>query len=434
MARPRTIDPKYRLHKSSGRAYVVLDGRPVYLGRHGTPESRSEYARVKAEWIISGRAPLPDATAADAGKRLSVATVIDAWIDHACAFYGVPASSLSKRPAGEMGNFWTPLSELRRLYGDTPAADFGPKRLKILAYELARDRQVPDPKTGQPIHRRGMVRKVVNRALLRIKQVFKWAVEDELLPGESYARLRVAGGLKRGRCDAREGEPVRPVPDSILDSTLPHLSRHVAAMVKVQLLTGLRPGELVSMTPRQLEMGKELWTYRVAVHKTLHRGYERIVEIGPQAQTILREFLGLGRALDAPIFNPGEAEAERREQLSADRRTPRNRGNVPGSNRVAAPKWKPGTGYTTAAYRRAITRACDAADGWAKGGLIVGDDERPIPRWHPHQLRHNHATTVRAKFGIEAARVALGHRDVDTTELYAERDAALRRRVALEVG
>lgn len=46
--------PSYRLHKQSGQAVVTLsDGlgrrRDVLLGRHGTPESRVEYARVIAE-------------------------------------------------------------------------------------------------------------------------------------------------------------------------------------------------------------------------------------------------------------------------------------------------------------------------------------------------------------------------------------------------
>jgi integrase len=40
--------------------------------------------------------------------------------------------------------------------------------------------------------------------------------------------------------------------------------------------------------------------------------------------------------------------------------------------------------------------------------------------WHPHQLRHNAATFLRQEFGVEAARLILGHRSVAVTELYAE--------------
>ena len=40
----------------------------------------------------------------------------------------------------------------------------------------------------------------------------------------------------------------------------------------------------------------------------------------------------------------------------------------------------------------------------------------------PHQLRHNAATELRKEFGIEAARIILGHRSAAITEVYAERD------------
>jgi len=43
-------------------------------------------------------------------------------------------------------------------------------------------------------------------------------------------------------------------------------------------------------------------------------------------------------------------------------------------------------------------------------------------RWHPHQLRHNAATYLRKQFGLEAARVVLGHRSAAVTEIYAEMD------------
>jgi hypothetical protein len=41
--------PKYRLHKPTNQAIVVLGGRMFYLGRYGSIESRSEYARLLAE-------------------------------------------------------------------------------------------------------------------------------------------------------------------------------------------------------------------------------------------------------------------------------------------------------------------------------------------------------------------------------------------------
>ena len=42
--------------------------------------------------------------------------------------------------------------------------------------------------------------------------------------------------------------------------------------------------------------------------------------------------------------------------------------------------------------------------------------------WHPHQLRHNAATMLRKEFGLEVARIILGHRSPAITEAYAEMD------------
>ncbi len=49
--------------------------------------------------------------------------------------------------------------------------------------------------------------------------------------------------------------------------------------------------------------------------------------------------------------------------------------------------------------------------------------------WHPHQLRHNAATNLRKEFGVELARIILGHATAFTTEIYAEAD----RQQAIEV-
>lgn len=60
-------------------------------------------------------------------------------------------------------------------------------------------------------------------------------------------------------------------------------------------------------------------------------------------------------------------------------------------------------------YGHAIAKACQRAG---------------VPRWYPHQLRHNAATWLRKEFGLEVARVVLGHRTAAVTEVDAEVDRA----------
>jgi integrase len=73
----------------------------------------------------------------------------------------------------------------------------------------------------------------------------------------------------------------------------------------------------------------------------------------------------------------------------------------------ARPRKVPGEAYTADSYRQAIQNGCRKAG---------------VDPWHPNQLRHNAATRLRREFGLDAARVILGHGSPAVTEVYAEID------------
>jgi hypothetical protein len=50
------------------------------------------------------------------------------------------------------------------------------------------------------------------------------------------------------------------------------------------------------------------------------------------------------------------------------------------------------------------------------------------------QLRHTAATAIRARHGLEASQVVLGHAKADVTQLYAERDLSKAHAVMAEIG
>lgn len=54
--------------------------------------------------------------------------------------------------------------------------------------------------------------------------------------------------------------------------------------------------------------------------------------------------------------------------------------------------------------------------------------------WHPHQLRHNYATMIRQRFGVEQAQNMLDHSSVGVTLIYAERNRERAIEIALAVG
>ena len=75
MPRPKQLTPPYCHHRATDRAYVRIDGKFIYLGKHNTQASRDEYARVIGEWIGSGR-PTAASKPADPSKGVTVAQVL----------------------------------------------------------------------------------------------------------------------------------------------------------------------------------------------------------------------------------------------------------------------------------------------------------------------------------------------------------------------
>ena len=131
------------------------------------------------------------------------------------------------------------LRPLRQLYGSTWAGDFGPKKLKAVRQHLVDI---------------GLSRGVINTRVGRIKRLFKWAVAEELAPPSVYHGLQAVAGPTFGRCSARETEPVRPVPDLYVAVVLPFVTPVVAAMIRLQRLTGMRSGEVVIMRPCDIQV------------------------------------------------------------------------------------------------------------------------------------------------------------------------------------
>jgi hypothetical protein len=52
--------PQYCHHKPTDRAYVRIDRKMIYLGKHGSATSRREYDRIIAEFIANGRQAFAD--------------------------------------------------------------------------------------------------------------------------------------------------------------------------------------------------------------------------------------------------------------------------------------------------------------------------------------------------------------------------------------
>lgn len=429
MARKSSV-PKYRLHKSSGRAVVTLSdglgGRyDVQLGAYGSPESYQRYARAIAEWEAAGRRRFVAAARA-AGP--SVNEIALAFLEHAGTYYRHPDGS----PTNELAEYKLTIRHVRELYGLTPAAAFTPQTLKTVQKKLIDA---------------DLSRGVINQRIGRVKRVFKWAAGEALIPAAVFQALQCVTGIPKGRGLARETDPIKPVPETFVDAIREHVSAPVWAMIEVQRLTGMRPGEVCTMRTCDLDTSGDVWLYRPASHKTAWRGKERVVAIGRKAQAVVKQFFTT-RTEDY-LFSPLREREERFAVIRAARKSKVQPSQV--CRRKERPEKLPGEHYTPASYSRAIAKACKCADLIARQALEnrkaeaegrepldvpakVNDADRLVPHWHPNQLRHSHATEVRRRFGLEAAQVALGHSQASITEVYAERDLRLAVRVAAEIG
>ncbi|MCC6796666.1 MAG: site-specific integrase [Candidatus Hydrogenedentes bacterium] len=380
------LTPKLRLHKSTQQGYVVLNGRYIYLGRYDHPATAERYHRVIAEWIANHRQLPVEA------EDISITEIVAQYWNHVVIYYVDPRGL----PTSSRENIRRALKPVNALYGSARAVAFGPKSLRAVR---------------QTWIDAGLARKTVNSYTAEVKRLFKWAASHELIPVTAYQALHTLDGLKRGRSEARETAPVLSVPPADIAAVLPNVSRQVQALIQLQILTGARSGELLTLRPLDFDTSGAVWLVRLAHHKTSYRGHDRILYFGPRAQRVLKEFLN-DRPVHDFLFSPREAESERYTKSLTHRR-PDQLPNVRRTSRVL------GEVYTVNSYRRAVQYGCMKAK---------------IPVWNPHRLRHNAATIVRREYGLEAAQLILGHARADVTQVYAEVNHVKAIEVAKSIG
>lgn len=357
--------PAYLRHPS-GRGFSKIGGRFLYFGPYGERESRERYNRALAEWIAAGSPRAwagPRSGTGPASAGILVAELVAAYRRHAATYY-----TKDGKATGEVAVIRAAMDRLLLAHASTPAADFGPRALAALRDSLGTS---------------DLSRSTANKYLDRVRRMYRWAVSEEMVPASTYHALQTVPGLRKGRVATREADEVVPVPIEHVDATLPHIHASAATMVRLQILSGMRPGEVVLLRTSDIQRSGNVWTYRPRRHKTQHHERSRVVYLGPRAIELLRP--ALRPDLDEPLF------------LHAR-----------------------GRPWTEPAYRRHITRACAVAK------LADGS---PVPTWTPRQLRKTFATRARAASTLDAVQVLLGHASADTSEIYAEADA----RKAIEI-
>lgn len=377
-----------RLHAPTGQGRCRWSDagkrREVYFGAFGSADANARYARFAAEWAAAGGPPSPG--------RAADPSVSEVWRRYRT--WAKTHFTKGGRTTSEFYLYTSAAAAWTELYGPTPAAEFKPSGLRAVraTWEAA-----------------GLSRDTCNRYAAKLVAVLAWAVSYELVPAAVLGPLREVAPLKAGRTDAPDPEPVAAVPWAVVEATLPHLGagrpakgRRVGrfhpgrravleAMIRVQHLARMRPGELCAMRPELVDTARAPWRYAVGeANKNLHKGKARVTFFGPKAREVL-----------APVL----AAAEPGELLW---RFPAARGGRR-------------TAVTRLEYGRWIARAC------ARAG---------VEPWTPNQLRHLGATDVyHAYEDMEAVAAALGNTPEVSRAVYVERPGeAVAARVAEATG
>lgn len=385
--------PVMSLHRGSGQARVVIRGRDHYLGPWGSPEAQERYDALIATYLAHGR------TAVEGLVPVTVAELGDLYVDHARGYY-VKAG----KPTSTAAHIELTLELLYRAgLGELALASFRPSHLQSFQRWLA----------CEPSGR--WSRTTINKRVGFVRAMFRWAVAQEYAHESVWRSLQAVPDLRKGRPvpgakrPPREPRTIGPADPAAIAAVCARLPAMISAMVRVQLLTAMRPAALCALRPMHLHRTneKDVFAYVVPdeAYKLGHvEGDEgatgRRVFIGPKAWAILAPLID-GLEPDAYVFSPSRSEAARSAARAAARKT-----KVYGRRRRAPwPSRAAGERYEPTAYRRAITRACELAG---------------VPRWTPYQLRHAAASEIAEHSKLEVAQAMLGHRNIKTTLGYVK--------------
>lgn len=364
--------PKYRRHTTRNLGFVEFNGKRHYMpGAYKSPESLDAYRKFLRTNLPSVPLPAPS-------SAVLVGDIVlrfEKWAEE-----NYPPGSRS-----EYGNCHAAFGQLLGAELVLPASDFGPLCLKTMMGRMAKAKAT---------------RTYINAVAARIKRAFKWAVSEELIQPNIYYALATVQGIRKGRTTAIEPKPKAVVSLDEVAPVLSELSPTVRSMVLLQWFTGARSQSICGARVSQFNRDVQPWEWR-PFHKTRNT-HDVTLYVGPQAQQFIATFFD-GLEPGDFLFEPRHLNGKRAKGFRSF--------------------------YDSVSYLRAVRRAIDRVN--------TKRAEMEIPAiaiWTPHQLRHSRGTLVRAKHGLEAAQATLGHSTLQATQLYAQKQMALARLVAKQMG
>ena len=356
MGRNRKWPPSVHLHHS-GQSFIRVDGKDYYLGKHGSPEAQKEYVRLIGELANGKPAPVKPVAG------ITVNVVFAAWLNG-------PGQKYSQ-DGRERQQYVYSFRPVVRLYGATSAAAFGVDELEavqetmITGSWMSAETRAACQKQNRPV---GWSKNVVNRRIVRIRTVWKWAERRKLVPPGSHSHLQTVEGIHPNHSRVRTTKPVRPPAWEDVEKAIAVCSRAPAAMMALMWWSGMRPDEVRGLNLAELDRSGDVWIYDPRQHKNAWRGQQRIVPLGAKCQAVLGPWIAAAETAGRQLVFPAR-----------------------------------GDGYNAFSFAQAVRRACKRAK---------------VPHFTPKALRHAAKRRITRAEGMDSARQLLGQKSIGTTAGY----------------
>jgi len=389
---PKLTNRLPRKCRDRNQAFSWHNGKRIYHGIWGTPEAEKSYKRFLAALIENPVQP----PQLDTGGML-VSELADAFLDSIESRISKSEFTLHKYAIGY----------LAEVYGELAVNEFSPKKLKIVRSQMV--------KTGT------LCRKTVNNYIGKIRRMFAWGVEEEVVSAGISHALKAVKDLRQreeGTFDHPEREAV---PEWVIAATLPFMPPTVAAIVQVQWLTGMRPSEVLNMRVGDIDQsqGNELWYYSPK-HKTEEHIGKKPIPLGKPEQRLIAPYL-IGKKPTDSVFSPKTAQWERVAEARANRESKRTASQRErDARRSEENAGRVGDFYDHCGYRRAVKYAIEKGN---RHGV-------KIPHWSPYLLRNSAATAIELEHGLDEAQAQLGHTTADMTKRYSKAQLKQREKLA----
>jgi len=270
-------------------------------------------------------------------------------------------------------------------------------------------------------------RRTINKYTRRIVAMFSWGVSEELVQETTHRALKTVRLLDEGHPGTWDNPPREEVSFDVVTRLLPFLVPVLQAMVQIQGLHGMRPGEVCRMRVGDIDQSKVhktgFWYYIPASHKTQKKtGKKTIFPLGKYEQELLLPYLD-GKSSDDAVFSPVQAVRERAVERRMNRKSKMTPSDLAREKaRQAKPKHY-AEFYIPNAYRKAVQY------GIAKANKQLPVEEQ-IPHWFPYQLRHAAITITSLTHGKDAAQALAGHTSAKMTANYDHSQLRKREKLA----